>query len=325
MSHATLGDIDLMVVVEDGAPEEEWLEGRARGVTASIVHAIAAGSRKTWRRILDDQLNGSTFNGNQHTRRGHAREPYILAEARSIDGVAALAASHALFGAQTNPLHLATPDGLGIHQHLGEFGAEAKSHEAGWTYAGIPADHFDQMQWGMHVTGFSWWLYAWCVEDIDGIQHEWVARDDKRITQLVNQADAYLEWRAAGAPEIDDIPDDVDDAIADYARGLTLEAQGRKLKASARARIDEFTAAQTSAPGEPLRKTGSRAQLFFEPKPDVTVLDEEAWSAAEPETYAAWKRMQSAVAETVETAILLYRTTRAVPATFRITPNGDKA
>lgn len=322
MSPLTVADRELLVIVENGAPEEEWHDGRDEGVTASEIHDIAAGSRKTWRRILDGKLNGSTFKGNAATQRGHAREPYILAEARILDGVVTLGGNGALIGNHDHPLHRATPDGFGIHEQLGEFGAEVKSHHAEWENAGIPADHMDQMQWGMHVTGLSWWLYAWEIEGVDGIRHEWVPRDDQRISQLAAQADAFLEWRAAGAPEIDDIPDDVDDALADYARGLALEADGKRLKTAARAAIDAFATAQASEPGYPVRRTGSRAQLFFEPKPDVVILDEDAWATAEPETHAEWKRMQTAIVETADVAIKLYRTTRPSAPTFRVTANG---
>lgn len=315
----------MLVIVEDGAPEIAWLDGRDEGVTASEIHAIASGSRKTWRRILDDKLNGSTFKGNAATRRGHEREPYILAEARILPDVVTLAASGALFGNVEHPLHRATPDGLGIHAQLGEFGAEVKSHHADWTFDGIPADHFDQMQWGMHVTGLDWWLYAWEVDGQPGIQHHWVARDDKRIAQLTAQADAFIEWRAAGAPEIDDIPDDVDDALADYARGLALEAEGKRLKAAARSAIDEFAAAQTSAPGDPLRRNGSRAQLFFEPKPDTLTLDEDAWAAAEPGTYAEWVAARAAAAAQEAAALALYTRAKPTAPTFRVTANGGAA
>lgn len=323
MSALTVADRELLVIVDNGVPEDEWLEARAEGVTASEVRKIASGSRKTWRAVLDEKLNGSTFTGNEHTRRGHEREAVILAEARvDVPGVVALAASSALFGNPEHPLHRATPDGLGIHEQLGEFVAEVKSHTETWDSDEIPPAHLDQVLWAMHVTGLDWGLYAWEVAGVDGIQHRWVPRDDKRIAQLAHQADAFLAWRAAGAPEIDDIPDDVDDALADYARGLELSAEGERLKKSARPVLDEFAAKQAAAPGEPLRRAGSRAALFFEPKPVARVLDEDAWAAAEPELHAEWKRMQSAILETVQSAIVLYSMERPVAPTFRVTPNG---
>ena len=74
----TLADRELLVIVENGASEQEWHDGRDEGVTASEIHAIASGSMKTRRRILDAKLNGSTFKGNAHTARGHEREQAIL-------------------------------------------------------------------------------------------------------------------------------------------------------------------------------------------------------------------------------------------------------
>jgi hypothetical protein len=322
---ATLADRELLVIAEDSLGTEEGRAARDEGVTATDARKIASGSRKTWRGILDDKLNGSSFTGNAHTRRGHEREAIILAEARLLDGVVALAPSTALFGNWDHPLHRATPDGLGIHQHLGEFVAEVKSHDEGWDTDDIPPAHADQMQWAMHVTGFDWALYAWEVTGTPGIQHRWVSRDDNRIAQLVGQADAFLEWRAAGAPEIDDIPDDVDDALAEYEKGLALEAQGKTLKATARPILDEYAERMKAKPGEPLRKSGSRASLFFEPKPTVQVLDEEAWAAAEPALYAEWLDMKTRVAEAEAAAVVLYHQDKPVAGTFRVTPNGAKS
>lgn len=321
MSVVTLEDRELLVIVEDGAEEADWLEARAAGVTASEVHDIAQGSRKTWRSILDKKLNGDTWGGNEYTRRGQEREPFIIEQAARLDGVVTLVGRHALFAHPEQILHRATPDGLGIHAQLGDFGAEVK-----WLLEDIdriPRDHFDQMQWGMYVLGLSWWLYAWEVDGRDGIQHEWVPRDDRRIEQLVRQADSFIEWRAAGAPEIDDIPDDVDDALADYERGLALEADGKRLKTAARPILDAFAAKLGAAPGDPLRKTGSRASLFVEPKPDVMVLDEDAWAAAEPDGYAEFCALRDRVAAAAALAVTLYGRPKAAAATFRVTPNGD--
>lgn len=323
MSTMTLEDRELLVIVEDGASEEEWHDGRADGVTASEVHDIAHGSRKAWRTILDGKLNGTKFRGNAHTQRGHDREAPMVTEAAKLDGVVALARSGALFGNPDNPAHRGTPDGFGIHAQLGDFGLEMKSHDEGWEQSKIPAEHVDQMQWGMHITGLGWWLYVWEVIGVDGIFHEWVPRDDRRIAQLVRQADAFIEWRAAGAPEIDDIPDEVDDALADYARGLALASEGDALKKAARPVIDVFAATQKAKHGDPLRRGGSRAALFFEPKPSIEVLDETAWAAAEPEIYEEWLALQQRVLDTASAAAVLYHQTKTVAPTFRVTPNTE--
>lgn len=322
MNAVTIEDHGLRVIVEDGAPEAEWMDARAEGVTASEIRAIAHGSRKRWRSILDEKLNGSTFKGNADTKRGHDNEGDLIRQAAMLEGVVVLARSGALFGNEDNDLHRATPDGLGIHEMFGHFGAEAKHHGAGWDRDDIPAEHIDQMQWGMHVLDVQWWLYVWAVEGTEGIHHEWVPRNDKRIAQLAAQADAFIAWREAGAPEIDDIPDDVDDALAEYARGLELAAEGERIKKAARPIIDAYTAQQKAGFGDPLRKTGSRASLYFEPKPDMEVLDEAAWEAAEPESFAAWQDLQQRLLDTQSAARLLYTRPKPVAASFRITPNG---
>ena len=45
MSVVTLADRELLVIVENGASEIAWMDGRDEGVTASEIHAIASGSR----------------------------------------------------------------------------------------------------------------------------------------------------------------------------------------------------------------------------------------------------------------------------------------
>ena len=315
--------VTATVIVPDGAPEDEWLEGRAGGVTASEIRDIAHGSWKTWRRVLDDKLNGSTFNGNSHTRRGHEWEPRLLRTAQhDVPGVVIIRPSSALYGHIGHDKHRCTPDGIGIDEGATVFGVEAKHHAAGWEFDGIPADHMDQMQWGMHVLGLDGWLYVWGVEGIEGVEYRWVMRDDARIAFLVHQAELFIEWRAAGAPEIDEIPDEVDDALADYARGLKLAAEAESLKKGARKVLDEY-ATSAATDGEPLRRGGSRAALFFQTK-TVEVLDEEAWALAEPDAYAEVQEMRARIAATEEAAALLYRKDKTVAPTFRVTPNGEK-
>ncbi|TDL43863.1 YqaJ viral recombinase family protein [Microbacterium oleivorans] len=322
MDKLTIADRELMVVVADGAPEAAWHDGRDEGVTASEIHAIASGSMKTRRRILDGKLNGSIFTGNAHTRRGHAREGEILAGLAQLPHVLELAPSNALYASHVHPLHRATPDGLGIHEQLGPFGVEVKSHTANWTRDTIPVDHLDQIQFGMWVLDLQWWLYAWEVEG-EGIRHRWVTRDDRRIAHLIAQANDFIAWRAAGAPELGDLPDEVDEAITEYARGLALASEGEALKKQHAPVVKEW-ALQRAAVGEPLRREGSHAQVFAEPKPEKKVLDEDAWSAAEPDSYAEVQEMKRRIAETEALATTLYHRLEPVASTFRITPNGDQ-
>ncbi len=313
--------MNAVVVVPAGAPEDEWLEGRAGGVTASEIHSIAVGSRKTWRRLLDEKLNGSTFRGNEHTRRGHEWEPRILAALDDVPGVRAIQSSSTLFGHEEHRKHRATPDALGVTEAGVEFGVEVKHHQAGHVHTGIPADHYDQMQWGLHVTGLTAWLYGWLIDGED-VRHEWVHRDDDRIAFLTRQADAFIEWRACGAPDLDDLPEDVEDALTEYSAQQRIESAAKKAKDAAGARLKAWAAQQPS--DGPMRRGGTRAALFFEPRPDITVLDEADWADKEPESYAEYLQLKQRVKAVEEAAMALYRTTKPVAPTFRVTPNGEK-
>lgn len=316
--------MNAVVIVPDGAPEDEWLDGRAGGVTASEIHDIAHGSRKTWRRILDDKLNGSTFHGNLHTRRGHENEPKLLRAAQyDVPGVVTIQPSSALYGHIILGKHRCTPDGVGLDEGATAFGVEAKHHDTGWVFKGIPAEHMDQMLWGMHVMDLDRWLYVWGVEGVEGVEYRWVERDEDRIEFLIKQANAFIDWRAAGAPELDDIPDEVDDALTDYARGLALASEADALKKGARAVLDGY-AKSAAVEGEPLRAGGSRAALFFQSK-TVDVLDEDAWAEAEPDTYAEFASMRERVKATEAAAAQLYTKTKTAAPTFRVTKNGASA
>lgn len=316
--------LPLLVIVEDGAPEEDWHEARSYGVTASRTHSIANGSRKTWRRILDEQLNGSTFRGNRHTRRGHDREDDLIRQCAELPGVVALAPSHALFGAHANPLHRATPDGLGIHDTYGDFGTEVKHHSDTWDSDEIPADHYDQMQFGMHVTGFDWWLYAWGIEGVDGIFHRWVRRDDRRIAVLAARADAYIAWRAAGAPEIDGLSDDIDEALAEDARGLAMEREAKRIRAAAKAVLEaELVAPFLLNGGGTLQVAGSRAGYTVTTTHELQ-LDDEVWADADPLTYEEYLTAK-AVAAKLRADALEAHGTEALKVRRTITENKDAA
>jgi hypothetical protein len=322
----------LLVIVGEDATEEEWHDGRDEGVTASEIHDIAVGSRKAHRTILDGKLNGSTFKGNAATQAGHDAEAGMIAAVRELPGVVSAQESRSLFGNWDNPLHRATPDGFGMSGQLGQpFGIEAKWHAAGWAgavWAGdwdqsvIPAEHFDQMQWGMHVTGLEWWLYVVTVEGIDGIKHVWVPRNDRRIAALVREAEAFIAWRECGAPEVDDLPDEVDDALAEYARALADAADADARKKLARLVIDAYAAENLPDDG-PLRKSGSRASLFVQAKPPTPVLDELAWREAEPATYEEYVSTIARAEAQRCAAAELYTTTKPVAPVFRVNPNGD--
>src|SRR5580765_1563685 len=91
------------VIVPDDAPRTVWMLERGEGVTASRVWAIARGGIKTWRRELEQQMNGSTFRGTRQTAAGTAREDALLDEA--ADQLHEVTPNRALWASAENELH----------------------------------------------------------------------------------------------------------------------------------------------------------------------------------------------------------------------------
>lgn len=266
---------------------ETWLEGRLGRVTASVIHDIAVGGRSTHLRILGDMLNGSKFKGNDSTRRGHVREDYLVAYAAEfIDPT--IIANRVLFVHPENERIGATPDGLGA-----DCGVEVKSLDFGADADEVPGEHYDQMQLGMYVTGRPRWLYIREVmgEDgeptLDDPTWKWIERDDRRIEFLVREAERFLAWKDAGAPATDDIPAELDDALARWA-----DARSRKQAAESDEKAEEkyvrAVIAQTEGALDKGLKLAGRAAQFVYTVTDKDELDEEAWAEAEPEGYAGF-------------------------------------
>lgn len=231
----TIAPADARIVVPEGASRKTWLAERGEGVTASEVWAIARGGIRTWRRILEQKMNGSRFHGNSATRAGHAREAALLDEA--AERLQLLTPNSALWASISNDLHRATPDAIGV-EHDGTLGVvEVKSHEFGWESDEIPVEHMGQMQWQMHVLGAEWALYGFEVRDEDDMPPAagatWipVARDQEMIDWLVYRADQFIAWRDAGCPDEDPLPAEVAVALAKWAplkRDLDEAVQAEK-------------------------------------------------------------------------------------------------
>lgn len=194
---------------------------RGEGVTASEAWRIARGGLKARRQIVSDKMNGSTFRGTAATRAGSAREAALLDEAADI--LAVVEPNAALWGAQDNDLHRATPDALGWDHEGDLVVVEVKSHQHGWEHDTIPLEHRAQLQWQIRVMGAKSALYGFEVRDEDdqppagGATWIPVERDEEMIAWLTDRADAFLAWREDGCPDIDDLPDPVAEANAAWA------------------------------------------------------------------------------------------------------------
>ncbi|KJL49506.1 YqaJ-like viral recombinase domain protein [Microbacterium hydrocarbonoxydans] len=299
-------DRPLRIVAEDSLGSDEGRAARAAGVTASEAHTIAHAGRGAQLRILDDKLNGATFRGNAHTRRGHEREDFLIDWAS--ENVALCAANIALIGHPELTWLLATPDGLGWDMAHGPFGVEVKSHDHTWGGRDdIPAEHYDQMQIGMAVTETNWWLYVWEVMGEDGTptlddpRFVWVPRDEHRIGVLIGEAEKFMAWREAGAPEIDDLPADVDDALADWARARAMKTAAAAAEAAADKIIRAYALDEADERGA--KGAGQRAAFALTKLP---VLDEAAWADAEPASYAEVVDMRTRVKAAEKAAAALY-------------------
>lgn len=302
----------LRAVSTPETTREEWHGIRAGGVTASEAHDIANGGRGTHKRIRAEKLAGAGFRGNAHTSRGNEREPFLLQWAN--DFVSQCFPSSLIFAHPGNLRHMATPDGFGFGATPAEsFGVEVKSHDHTWTSGEIPEDHYDQMQFGMWVTGFDRWLYLWEVMGEDGRptledpQYRWVARDEARIGRLVSEADRFLAWWDAGAPDHDNLADELDDALADYAHGLRLGREAEALKKPSRVTVAAEVARIAEASGDDVVKlAGTRAALVW--KVDtVDVLDKDAWAEGDPEQYAEWEDARIRAADATSHYLALER------------------
>lgn len=297
------------IVVPEDAPRTVWMLERGEGVTASRVWAIAKGGIRTWRRELEQMMNGSTFRGTAATRAGSAREEALLDEA--AEQLHQVIPNRALWASAENDLHRATPDGIGVNSDGTIVAVEVKSHERGYEDKGIPADHLAQMQWQMHVLGAVSGLYGYEIRDeddmppADGAKWIDVPRDEEMIAFLIMRADAFLAWRDAGCPDVDDLPDDVAAALAAWAplkRDLDAAAAAEKKAAAAlkKALADMPHAERFGAVG--MGEHGGFQLIVSE----STSVDEAAWEEDNSPVFGAVRKMRERIAEREARAKLLY-------------------
>lgn len=317
---AALAAVPVASQAED---EEAWLDARAEGVTASEVAGL---SSTTYARILDEKLNGSTFTGNAHTRRGHEREPEIIADLTWILSAPIIPNAH-VWASSANARHLATPDAFVTMPGGIVAGVEVKSHEHGWTppASGIPAEHYDQVQWGMHVTGLDRWVYAWEVMDAGDVaptadpDHMIVWRDDERIAELVERADAFLEWVDDGAP-VAELSTELADAKARVLAANRAAKAAADEEKDARANLLRILRDENPAAERIGWKHADDAGTVTLARPARRrALDEDAWAIADPEAHSQYGRNRDAADKLAAAAREKYtKTTYAKPA-LRVT------
>lgn len=180
----------LQRVVVDGTDRVAWLRARARGVTATDVAKLSTP------RSIDaaawDKLHGSRFAGNVYTEHGKAREPEIAAWVLREHGIDP---SSALFHAEGDVRHLATPDGLAERAGGRLELAEIKTTNKVWRT--IPRHYLRQIWWQQYVLGAERTLMVWERHEdfvpVGDPECRWIDRDEDEIAKLVGLAGRLID------------------------------------------------------------------------------------------------------------------------------------
>ena len=179
----------LSRMVVDGTDRAAWLAARRRGVTATEVSKITDQSKLL--EAASKKILGDPFTGNKYTQHGVDREPVIAAWVYENFGIES---SSALFHADGETRHLATPDGVSVVDGTLLL-AEIKTTKNGWDV--IPDNYMRQVQWQQYVLGSERTLFVWeqhenFVPISDAPQHIWIERDEEMIAHLVNVANHLI-------------------------------------------------------------------------------------------------------------------------------------
>ncbi|WP_295574260.1 YqaJ viral recombinase family protein [uncultured Microbacterium sp.] len=193
-------------IVADSRDRVAWIRARSRGITATDVAQLT--SARAIPRAAQAKLMGSGFSGNAYTDHGRRREPEIAAWVAATHGIQP---SSALFHAEIEKRHLATPDGVAVDAAGRVTLAEIKTTNKTWR--SIPRPYLRQVWWQQHVLGAERTLVVWEEHDDfvpvrDEPRCAWVDRDETEIAALVGLATSLIDelyrrttlQRAAGQP-----------------------------------------------------------------------------------------------------------------------------
>ncbi|WP_346769415.1 YqaJ viral recombinase family protein [Planctomonas sp. JC2975] len=172
-----------------------WLRARARGITATDVAKLSTPASVL--AAARQKVHGSGFTGNVYTEHGKAREPQIAKWMLREHGIEH---SDALFHAERDRRHLATPDGLALRDDGHLVLAEIKTTNKPWR--SIPRHYLRQVWWQQYVLGAERTLFVW--ERHDGFvpvgdpECKWIDRDENEIEALVSLATQLIATLASG-------------------------------------------------------------------------------------------------------------------------------
>jgi len=179
-------------IVADSRDRVAWMRARSRGITATDVAGLT--SERSIVRAADSKLGGGPrFGGNAYTDHGRRREPEIAAWVAATHGILP---SSALFRAEVEHRHLATPDGIAVDADGRVKLAEIKTTNK--AFRGIPRTYLRQVWWQQHVLGAERTLFVWEEHvDFSPIHDEprcvWIDRDDREIAKLVGLATDLID------------------------------------------------------------------------------------------------------------------------------------
>lgn len=181
-------------IVADSTDRVAWLRARSQGITATDVAKLA--TERSVQAVVLDKIHGSRFGGNAFTDHGREREPEI---ARWVQAGFGIKPSTALFHAENNRQHLATPDGLARSTSGTLELAEIKTTSSAWR--SIPRAYLRQVWWQQYVLGAERTLLVW-EQHRDFVpvdaepKYRWIDRDDNEIHMLVGLAGRVLDTLA---------------------------------------------------------------------------------------------------------------------------------
>lgn len=179
-------------IVADSRDRVAWVRARSRGITATDVATLT--SAKSILRAADAKLGGGAhFSGNAYTDHGRRREPAIAGWMAATHGIHS---SSALFHAEVEKRHLATPDGIAQDGQGRITLAEIKTTNK--PFRSVPRNYLRQIWWQQHVLGAERTLFVWEEHDNFVPLHDepkclWIDRDEAEIAKLVGLATNLID------------------------------------------------------------------------------------------------------------------------------------
>jgi hypothetical protein len=294
-----MNDLFTRAVVDKNVDEEAWLAARRRGVTATEVAKLARGGAGYRNDLLKEKRSGErTFFGDQFTAWGLEREPVI---GEKIHNEWGFILSDVLYHAPGNTRHLATPDGVYAKDGIVTI-AEIKTGKHDLDPAGTyfsSTGYLDQMLWQAYVCDADEILFVWEQhEDFvpKEIQSVWIVRNQARIEELIEVADAFLAELDADEPGDD--PDDYEELVLQYLM--------------AKASCDKWAGVAADYADQIRARIGDRDQFAITtklgkvslstPKPTER-FDSVAFKKLQPSVYAEFVRVSQAKATLRITAL----------------------